>query len=33
METVYKINRLCKINTDNPTPCKYNMDVAQSILV
>lgn len=31
MSTVYKINRLCKINTDNPTPCKYNMDVAINI--
>lgn len=26
MSTIYKINRLCKINTKNPTPCKYNMD-------
>ena len=32
MSTVYKINRLCKINTDNPTPCKYNMDVAINIV-
>lgn len=31
MSTVYKINRLCKINTDNPTPCKYSMDVAINI--
>lgn len=32
MSTVYKINRLCKINTDNPTPCKYSMDVAVNIV-
>lgn len=32
MSTVYKVNRLCKINTDNPTPCKYNMDVAINIV-
>lgn len=32
MGTVYKINRLCKINTDNPTPCKDNMDIAINIV-
>ena len=32
MSNVYEINRLCKINTDNPTPCKYNMDVAINIV-
>lgn len=32
MSTIYKINRLCKINTDNPTPCKYSMDVAINIV-
>lgn len=32
MSTVYKINRLCKINTDNPTPCKDNMDIAINII-
>lgn len=32
MSTVYKINRLCKINTKNPTPCKYNMEVAINIV-
>lgn len=32
MGTVYKINRLCKINTDNPTPCKDNMDIAINII-
>lgn len=31
MGTIYKINRLCKINTDNPTPCKYSMDVAINV--
>ena len=29
---MYKINRLCKINTKNPTPCKYNMEVAINIV-
>ena len=32
MSTVYKINRLCRINTNNPTPCKYSMDVAINIV-
>lgn len=32
MGTVYKINRLCKINTDNPTPCKDNMDIAINVI-
>lgn len=32
MDTVYKINRLCKINTNNPTPCKYSMEVAINII-
>lgn len=32
MSTVYKINRLCKINTSNPTPCKDNMDIAINII-
>lgn len=32
MSTVYKVNRLCKINTNNPTPCKYSMDVAISVV-
>lgn len=32
MSTVYKINRLCNINTDNPTPCKYSMEVAINIV-
>lgn len=31
MSTAYKINGLCKINTDNPTPCKYSMDVAINV--
>ena len=32
MSTVYEINQLCKINTDNPTPCKDDMDVAINII-
>lgn len=32
MGTIYKINRLCKINTNNPTPCKDNMDIAINII-
>lgn len=32
MNTVYKINRLCNINTNNPTPCKFNMDIAINIV-
>ena len=32
MDTVYKINRLCNINTNNPTPCKFNMDIAINIV-
>ena len=28
----YEINRMCKINTDNPTPCKDNMDIAINIV-
>ena len=32
MGTVYKINRMCKINTNNPTPCKDNMDIAINII-
>lgn len=32
MSTIYKINRLCKINTNNPTPCKDDMDVAINIV-
>lgn len=32
METIYKINRMCKIDTDNPTPCKDDMDVAINIV-
>ena len=32
MSTVYKINRLCKINTKNPTPCKHSMEVAINIV-
>ena len=32
MSTVYEINQLCKINTDNPTPCKDDMDVAINIV-
>ena len=32
MSIVYEINQLCKINTDNPTPCKYLMDVAINIV-
>lgn len=32
MGTMYKINSLCKINTKNPTPCKYNMEVAINIV-
>ena len=32
MNTLYKINRLCKINTNNPTPCKDDMDVAINIV-
>lgn len=28
----YEINRMCRINTDNPTPCKYSMDVAINIV-
>ena len=32
MRTVYEINQLCKMNTSNPTPCKYNMEVAINIV-
>lgn len=32
MSTIYKINRLCNINTKNPTLCKYNMEVAINIV-
>lgn len=32
MSTVYKINSICKINTKNPTPCKYSMEVAINIV-
>ena len=32
MNTVYKINRLCNINTNNPTLCKFNMDIAINIV-
>lgn len=32
MSTLYKVNRLCKVNTDNPTPCKYSMDIAINIV-
>ena len=32
MSTLYTVNRLCKVNTDNPTPCKYSMDIAINIV-
>lgn len=28
----YEINRMCKINADNPTPCKYSMIAAINIV-
>ena len=30
--SIYKINELCKINVNNPTPCKFSMDIAINVV-